>query len=350
MAAARALIRALASRGARVIVAPDRDADGLAAGALAIRALERLGAVPTALLLRKGEHVHSPAMRERLAAAPADALLVLDMGSRRGPILEGRPTIVIDHHDARETPDVDVFVSAAGCEPVAPTGLLTYELFRALVDLDDVAWYAVVATIGDLGEQHPFAAQLGAIAARYRKTHLKETVALLNGARRHGSHRPELALTALLAAREPADIARGLVPGAAELAAMRDEVNAEVRRVMHTAPVFGRGVAMIRFASSAQIHPLIATRWAKRLAPSIVFAVNDGYLPGRTNFAVRSAADVDLLAFLRALPMGTVVGEYANGHPRATGGSLPPDELARMLDALGLDAASARSSARAAST
>ncbi len=209
MTAARELLAAEASHQGRVIVAPDRDVDGLAAGALAIRALERMGAIPIPALPAKGEHVHTPAMRARLAALQADALVVLDMGSRRGPIVEGLPTVVVDHHDAREAPTGVVFVSAAGCEPVAPTGLLTYELLRPLADLDDVAWLAVVATLGDLGEAHPFSAELGPVAARYKKTHLKETVALINAARRASGYRPELALAVSVGDEQDRTLRRG---------------------------------------------------------------------------------------------------------------------------------------------
>lgn len=335
LAAARELLARVAARGGRVIVAPHGDADGLGAGALAIRALERMGATPTACLPGKGEHVHTPAMRDRLSASRGDALVVLDMGSRAGPIVEGLPTVVIDHHDAREVPDGVVFVSSAGIEPVAPTGLLAYLLLRPLAALDDVAWLAVIATLGDLGDRHPFAAELGAIAARYKKSHLKETVALINAARRSGHYRPALALDVLLAAPGPEAIARGEVPGVDALARFRAEVNAELARLSRVAPRTTRDVALIRFSSSAQLHPLIATRWCGRLAPRIVIAANDGYLPGRVNFAVRSATDTDLLAFLRDLPLGEVEGELANGHPRATGGSIPPADFERMLRALG---------------
>jgi single-stranded-DNA-specific exonuclease len=66
-----------------------------------------------------------------------------------------------------------------------------------------------------------------------------------------------------------------------------------------------------------------------------VIAANDGYLPGRVNFAMRTASTTDLLAFLRGLGLGEVEGEFANGHPAATGGSVPPAEFARLLRALG---------------
>jgi single-stranded DNA-specific DHH superfamily exonuclease len=318
-----------------VIVAPHGDADGLAAGVLAIRALERMGGAPIVCLPGKGEHVHTPAMRERLAAIAADGLVVLDMGSRRGPIVRDLPTIVIDHHDAREVPDGVLYLSSAGCEPVAPTGLLAYELLRELAPLDDIAWLAWFAIVGDLGMTHAFDDELAPIAARHRKTHVQKAVSLVNAARRAGAYRPQLALDVLLAAHDPADIARGTVPGVAELTACRAEVATELARVARVPPRIAGNVALLRFSSPAQIHPLVATRWVARLAPKIVIAANDGYLPGRVNFAVRSASKIDLLAFLRGLRLGEVEGEFANGHPRATGGSVPPGEFARILRALG---------------
>lgn len=335
MAAARRLLGDLAARHARVIIAPHGDADGLAAGVLALRAIERLGATPITCLPGKGEHVHSPAMRDRLEAIDADGLVVLDMGSRTGPIVAGLPTIVIDHHDARHVPDSVIFISAAGYEPVAPTALLAYELLRVLVDIEDLAWLAWLGTVGDLGMSHPFGEELAGAMTVHRKTHVQKAVSLVNAARRAGRYRPEVALDVLLAARTPADIARGNVPGVDELVACREEVNAELARVARTAPRIAGDVALLRFSSPAQIHPLVATRWVTRLAPKIVIAANDGYLPGRVNFAVRSAANVDLLAFLRGLGLGAVEGEFANGHPRATGGSIPPAEFARLLLALG---------------
>lgn len=327
------------ARHARVIVAPHGDVDGLAAGVLAVRALERLGASPIVSLPGKGEHVHTPAMRERLAQLRGDGLVVLDMGSRRGPIVEGLSTIVVDHHDASEIPDGVLYVSGAVRDPVPPTGLMVYEILQPAVDLDDSAWLALLATVGDLGDRHPFTSELAPIAARTKKTHVKEAIALLNAARRSAHYRPQLAYDVLAAASSPADIARGTLPGLAELATCRAEVKAEVERVARVPPRLVRtashSVALIRFSSPAQVHPLIATRWAPRLAPAIVIAANDGYLPGRVNFAVRSASDVDLLAFLRGLGLGHVEGEFANGHPRATGGSIPPHEMERLLAALG---------------
>jgi hypothetical protein len=84
------------------------------------------------------------------------------------------------------------------------------------------------------------------------------------------------------------------------LRAAREEVNAEVGRCSRTPPTFtpdGR-VALIRIHSAAQVHPVIATRWAGSLKGGgkkqknklqLVMVANDGYLEGKTNFAVRVA-------------------------------------------------------------
>lgn len=259
-------------------------------------------------------------MRARLAALRADGVVVLDMGSRSGVIVEDLPTIVIDHHDARYRPDGAIFVS----EAAAATGELAFRVWSPLVDLEDTRWLVALALCGDAGET-----PLGP----WKKTHLKKLVALVNSARRAASYQPQLALDVLLAAADPAAALK--TPAVAALESCRQDVKAEVDRVARTAPKISGNVALIRFSSGAQIHPLIATRWAPRLAPKIVIAANDGYLPGRVNFALRSASKTDLLAFLRELPLGPVEGEFANGHPRATGGSIPPEDFARFLTSVG---------------
>ena len=61
-----------------------------------------------------------------------------------------------------------------------------------------------------------------------------------------------------------------------------------------------------------QVHPLIAQRWTGRLRKNdkggklqMVMCANEGYLPGRVNFAARSAAagggaKVDLIQMLKS--------------------------------------------------
>jgi hypothetical protein len=63
-----------------------------------------------------------------------------------------------------------------------------------------------------------------------------------------------------------------------------------------------------------------------------VLAANDDYIPGMVNFAVRGGGG-DLRELLRrALP--DEGGEFAHGHPSATGGSLAPDRFEALLRAL----------------
>lgn len=320
---ARVLLADLCARNARIIVAPDRDADGLASAVITVRTIERLGGTPIIELPNKGEHVHTPSMQARLARLRADALVVVDMGSRSGHIVEGLPTIVIDHHDARHRPDGAIFVS----EPSPATGQLAYDTWSPLVNLADQRWLVALALAGDSGTIPD---------GPYKKTHIKKLVSLVNSARRSASCQPKVALDLLLPANGPDDVLRN--PGIAALEACREEVKAEIDRVARTAPKIAGNVALIRFSSGAQVHPLIATRWAPRLAPKIVIAANDAYVPDRVSFALRSASQTDLLAFLRQLPLGPVEGEFANGHARATGGSIPPGEFARLVTALGFAA------------
>jgi single-stranded-DNA-specific exonuclease len=316
-----------------VAIAADSDVDGLCAAVLFERALARRGGASSVLVAGRGEHVHTGSMRARIVAAAPAALVVCDMGSRPGAIVPGLPTLLVDHHQPSGFPDGAVVVSAAGHEPVAPTGLLAFELVRSWADVEDLDWLAVLATHGDLGSGSPFT-EMNARSRRYRRAHVAEAVALLNAARRAGTFRGEVALAALRAARSPGDIARGAGEDLEALRACRAEVNGEVARCSRVAPrVLGR-VALIRFSSPAQVHPLVATRWAGRLKGQIVVAANDGYLPGRVNFAVRAAdPSLDLVAFLRALPFRPTAGEYGHGHPRATGGSLTPEDFGRFLRA-----------------
>jgi hypothetical protein len=139
------------------------------------------------------------------------------------------------------------------------------------------------------------------------------------------------------------------VPGVDRLERYQREVQAEVARCGRVAPEQLGDVSLIRFSSGAQVHPLVAIRWSRRLAPSVVMAANDAFLPGRVNFAVRCAADINLIDWLRGLPFTpSADAEYANGHPRATGGSLPAAEFEAFVQMLRARAGPHRSTAMAA--
>ncbi|MDI1477321.1 hypothetical protein [Polyangium sp. y55x31] len=332
MEAGRALVRAHA-RG-RFVLVPDGDVDGLSAGALAFRALERLGAEVVPVLPGKGEHVHTDALRARIAAAKPDALVVLDMGSRGEPILPGLPTLLVDHHAPTSGfPPGATVVSAFGHPPVAATSLLAWHLFRDVADVRDSAWLGLLGAIADLGAE-PLPDVVKGMMGDIPRTSLREAIVLLNAPRRSAAHDIAAAWEVLLRAREPADVAKGRVPGVDKLREIRAEVAAEVQRCARSRPYFAGKVVLLPFRSGARVHPLVAQRAAARFADRIVIAANYDYLPGRVNFAMRSRAEPDLLRYLHGLG-APLTGDSGHGHPGATGGSMPFDDFDRLLSAMG---------------
>jgi hypothetical protein len=216
---------------------------------------------------------------------------------------------------------------------VAPTSYLAFELLRPLAPIEDLDWLALLGSVADLGAEAHFGL-LPAWRGRHRATHVSEAIALLNAARRAAEHDVATSLAVLRSSESVEDIAKGRAPGVARLQVLRAEVAAEVRRVARTPPRIYGDVAVLRIRSKAQVHPLIAVRWRSRLAGKIVLVANDGFLPGRVNFVVRTTRAVDLLAWLRSLALGDVGPDFARGHPAATGGSLTPRDFDRMLRAI----------------
>ena len=321
----------IAGCSGRVVVAAHNDVDGLSSAVIASRALASRGITAETLPSRRGEHVHEDGMRARIRALRPDALIVVDMGSRPGAILPGVPTLVIDHHDpSGGSPRGALLVNGHDREPVAPASVLTFAVCRDTPGIERSAWLAALGAVADLGSAAPFTRLLDIDA---RGTAWSKAVSLLNAGRRAAEDDAETALRVLEHAGSVHDILGGRVQGVDRLEAYRRAVQAEVVRCSRVAPaMFGRA-ALIRFSSGAQVHPLVATRWSRRLAPAIVIAANEGFLPGRVNFAMRSDSDVNLLEWLRNLPFSpSAAAEYANGHPRATGGSLTTEDFERFLD------------------
>ena len=296
-----------------VAVVPHTDADGLAAGAIALRA--RGEGAGDAVLLGRGQ---TPFAHD--APLPEGALAVLDWGMR--PL--ARPALIVDHHQPEAAPREDqVFVSGYGEVPEVPTAALMRR-----VEPDQPAWLAAVGASGDLGAD---AFRLPEVAGA-PKTAVRKVASLVNAPRRLPDGPVREALGVLVDADSPAEALAD--PRVALLEEAKAAWKAEFDRVVRTAPELGEGLALIRFSSPCQVHPLVATTWARRLAPRAVMAANDDYIPGRVNFAMRGG-EGSLLALLRdALP--DVEGEVAHGHDRATGGSLPPEDFARLLAAFGL--------------
>ncbi|SEN15442.1 Single-stranded DNA-specific exonuclease, DHH superfamily, may be involved in DNA replication intiation [Stigmatella aurantiaca] len=323
-----------AQKGKHVLIAPHTDVDGLSSCVLAVRAAEAVGARVTIRVPGKGEHAHSPAFQERLRRVRADALLVLDMGSRPGAVVPELPSLIVDHHASTAFPEGAHVLSGYGHEPVAPTSLLTYALVSPWVIPGPLEWLAVMGTAADLGVGAPIPGLKDALRRAGRKA-VTEAVALLNAARRSSQFAAPLALDVLMQAGNASDISEGRIPGVEALRDCRLEVQREVGRCAKTPPRFAGNVALLLFSSGAQIHPLVAVRWAQRLPEHIVIAANTGYLPDRVNFVLRSRTEKDLIAFLRGLNLPPMGGEFANGHAQATGGSLTAPDFLRFIEALG---------------
>jgi hypothetical protein len=107
-------------------------------------------------------------------------------------------------------------------------------------------------------------------------------------------------------------------------------------RVIAAAP--DRNVALVRINSPCQIHPLIAQSWRTRLPKYIVMVANEGYIPGRVNFSVRTASGINVLDFLKSVELSPGEGSYGHGHDSASGGSLPVERWNELLSSLGFEA------------
>jgi single-stranded-DNA-specific exonuclease len=291
-------------------VCPHTDADGLAAGALALRALGRSASAAT--LLGRGRTPFGP--DEQLTPPVA----ILDWGVR--PF--GTVALFVDHHfpEAEPSPG-QIVVSGYGRDPEVSTSVLMAEVTGG------PAWLAAVGAVGDLGDS----AWSLPVCAGVTKSHIRKLVPLINAPRRLPDGPLEDALGILVDAEDArsalADPRIGLLQEA------KEEWRSGFHAALRVAPKVIGEVAVIRFTSPYQVHPLVAQTWSRRLAPKMVLAANDDYLPGMVNFAVRGGRG-DLRRTLKdALPGKH--GEFAHGHDRATGGSLSPDAFEELLRGLG---------------
>jgi hypothetical protein len=345
--------------GRQALIVPDKDADGLTSGVILHRTLTLLGldsAHIATYVLEKGTTVHDESSRTAMAAHKPAFIFILDQGSRKSPPLisdSNHKAIVIDHHHALEDdhPQGAIHVTACNSPPVATSSLLTYLICRDLHE--DVErkcdWLCVMGTHGDLGNtlkwEPPFP-DMKATFKTYTKKALNDAVSLINAPRRTASYDVPAAWEALVAADSPQDLLKNR-----NLLAARAEVNAEVERCTHTPPKFSADgkIATFRISSAAQVHPVIATRWAGHLSSSkleVILVANDGYLPGLVNFSCRiprsaRARDhpvniIEMLLDVVKRAEDTTLRErlgdsFARGHKEASGGIVPTAEFEEFM-------------------
>jgi single-stranded-DNA-specific exonuclease len=335
--------------GGRLVVFCHFDADGLAAGAMFGRGLNRINpswqveVVPSG----KGENAFlTPSAHERLLALKPDALIVTDLGVHAHGTLEaaGIPVLYVDHHIPEGTPPVGgTVLTGYGLEPVPCSAWLAYELLAAEADMTDLQWVAAIGVLSDLGDSAEWA-PLPAVKKQHTAKWLKEAVAMCNAARRAGEFDLELPLRYLLQDDNP----RGLAQDA-RLGQYRAEVAAELASARKLPPKFppkgapyAAPVAVVSIDSPCQIHPLIAQQWIGRLPDRVVLCANRGYLqPGMVAISGRTASRElhipDLLRAAFAQQGATPPANFAHGHPQASGGHLSEADFSLLLRGLGFE-------------
>jgi single-stranded-DNA-specific exonuclease len=300
--------------------------------AVLARALERAGRAAQLRVVGRGENPWSNAIRAELAGEDVGGLIVTDLGVRECALKHGTPTVVIDHHVPTGTPGDAVVISGHGLEPEPTSALLAYWCAGVLAPVNDLVWIAGLGLIGDMAEAAGFPEMTEAQA--FGKTALREAVSLLNAPRRAAAADAGPSLSLLLKANGPKEITSGVHPETEQLRAAKAEVAAELDRVKRAAPKVRGEVALIRFHSPCQIHPLVAQQWRGRLKDKVVLAANTGYRPGWVHFAARTGEpDRDLIAFLVERRPPGADENYGSGHKQATGGALRlPDWNAFVQD------------------
>ena len=336
-AIASAFTTALAGfdRSKPVRVLGHNDADGLSATALFARAFAAAGWDVRTRTVGRGESPWSPEMRAEFAGMAAGGVVVTDLGVGPHLPMPGVPTVIVDHHIPGAPPPGATVITGYGMDPIPTSSLLAYWCAATLADPAPGLWLAALGLIGDMAEDAGFPEM--AEARRYGITALREAASLVNAPRRTASGDASAALALLMAADGPKDITKGAGVEAQALRAARAEVKAELDAARRVAPRVRNGVALIRFSSPTQIHPLIAQQWRGRLRDEIVLAANTGYRPGWVHFAVRSARDRDLVAFLAEHRPPGADEMYGSGHRQATGGALRPADWNAFVAGLGFE-------------
>jgi single-stranded-DNA-specific exonuclease len=311
------------------------DADGLTAVAILKRALDRAGHPNEVRLVGKGENPWDPDLKAELAERAPGGLIVADLGVREGALLPGTPTVLIDHHVPTGTPGDALVISGNGLEPEPTSALLSYWCAEAVAEeTEDLLWLAGMGLIGDMAEEKGFP-EMAAAQSRYGKTALRTAVSLINAPRRAAKADAGPALSLLLKGDGPKDVTSGRYIETEALIAAKEEVKAELEIAKRVGPKVRGDVALIRFHSPCQIHPLVAQQWRGRLSDKIVIAANTGYRPGWIHFAARTATGTNLIDFFAKHRPPGATDHYGSGHVQASGGALRPADWNHFVIGIG---------------
>lgn len=191
---------------------------------------------------------------------------------------------------------------------------------------------------------------------KYTKKVLNDVVSLINAPRRTPARDVRSAWDALCDTSDPRTILKN-----PRLIAARQDIAEEVERCTHAAPKFSPDgkVALFRIRSEAQVHPIIATRWAGHLQSKnleMVIVANEGYLSDKVNFSCRIPRcarnrdpPIDIIAKLKAFasmrgPPGEETvddkresllerlgDDFARGHVQASGGIVANEEFEELV-------------------
>src|SRR6185437_15905528 len=316
------------------------DADGVSSAVLLHHSLadrNPLHIIPT----QKAETAWSPRVQQEIREVTPVGVIACDFSPRGKPVTAGLPNLIIDHHKPDGVGNETTLITGYGEQPVPTSGLLAYWCGSAVRDLSAYRWIAVLSVLADLSDVRAFP-QLQGTSVDYPVKLLQRCVSLLNAPRRTGTGNAEPALRLLLRASTPRELLDANDPDVQLLMAARTEVNRELARAKRFPPRFSGPVGLICVNSPCQVHPLIAQIWRRRLPEYIVMAANFGYRAGYVHFSVRSTTTRNLIKFLKKhKPVGA--GEnFARGHDKATGGSIPVDSWNEFARSLGFSPEEAR--------
>ncbi|KAF8427431.1 hypothetical protein EV426DRAFT_640691 [Tirmania nivea] len=360
--AARDFIEDAAASPHAVLIMPDRDTDGLAAGTIVSLTLQLLGKPVDQIhvhFVQRGRYekmdIERTCQKHKIGY-----IIILDQGSRKNaealivpspsPASNApeRKTLIIDHQYGTSFAPNTTVLTSHGHRPIASTSLLAYTLCCTLHPTapDAAALPALVGTFGDFSSSTmaldmlrspPVSLYLNTAPAmkKYTSKWINKLITLLNVARRTPLTECSEAIRAawdIFQFDPNADPAEWPTPkqimsgtwgsqqlrdAVTRLTKLQERSNAEMDRLKRVPPKFSSDgkIAVIEIASPWQIHPLLASRWVGLLGTRnmrearwprlLALAVaNREYMQGKVSFSVRSTAyaaerDVDLIALLK---------------------------------------------------